>query len=230
MSTVGVQLREHRRKLGLSQAKLAEMSGVSQHRLSAFELDKANLPATLLDAVSRALADKAKVTKLATRIKRYRKHKYVEVQRLADRAARAARTPGNVEYCRILEEISGLHAREKNCNLSALSLFSGCGGFSLGFSAAGFLLKGFLELDPNLRNIYKRNFPGCLELGGDITEIDQESLPRFSEKLGTITAIIGGPPCQGFSLSGKRRVDDPRNTLFRNYLRFVDVIRPKVAI
>jgi DNA (cytosine-5)-methyltransferase 1 len=230
MSMVGTELREHRRKLGLSQAKLAELSGVPQHLLSAFELEKTGLSATLLDAVSRSLADRAQVTTLATRRKRYQKHKYVEVQSLADRAARAARTQGNADYCRILEEISALHAREKKCNLSALSLFSGCGGFSLGFSAAGFLVKGFLELDPGLRNMYKRNFPDCLELGGDIARVDQESLLRFSEKLGAITAVIGGPPCQGFSLSGKRRVDDPRNALFRHYLRFVDVIRPKVAI
>ncbi len=42
--------------------------------------------------------------------------------------------------------------------------------------------------------------------------------------------IVGGPPCQGFSLSGKRKVDDPRNTLFKHYLRFVDAFRPKLAI
>jgi DNA (cytosine-5)-methyltransferase 1 len=42
--------------------------------------------------------------------------------------------------------------------------------------------------------------------------------------------LLGGPPCQGFSLAGKRRVDDPRNELFRDYMRVLDVLRPKVAI
>ena len=167
---------------------------------------------------------------LINRGKRYQEHKYVEVRKLADRAARSARTAGNVEYCRILDELAGLHAKEKNSSPFALSLFSGCGGFSLGFSAAGFLVKGFLELEEPLRQIYKRNFPGSLELGGDITNIGQESLLRFSQRLGEIDVIIGGPPCQGFSLSGKRQVDDPRNRLFEHYLRFVDVFRPKMAV
>lgn len=230
MSISGAELRQHRQQLGLSQAKLAELSGVSQYLLSAFELDKAELPTSLLHAVSLALADKTKVTTLARREKRYRKHKYVEVQKLSDRVARAARTSGNVEYCRVLDEIAALHAKEKNGNLSALSLFSGCGGFSLGFSAAGFLIKGFLELEESLRDIYKQNFPNSVELGGDITKIDLGSLAQLHQKLGAIDVIIGGPPCQGFSLSGKRQIGDPRNQLFKHYLRFVDVFRPKMAV
>ena len=159
MSITGTELRQHRQQLGLSQAKLAELTGVSQYLLSAFELEKADLSASLLDAVSLALADKAKVTTLAKREKRYKKHKYFEVPKLPDRVARAARTPGNVEYCRALDVLGKLHTKAKNGSLSALSLFSGCGGFSLGFSAAGFRVKGFLELEEPLKKFTNRISP-----------------------------------------------------------------------
>jgi DNA (cytosine-5)-methyltransferase 1 len=55
-------------------------------------------------------------------------------------------------------------------------------------------------------------------------------LQEIADQIGEIDVIIGGPPCQGFSLSGKRDVNDPRNTLFRHYLRFVDKFRPKMAL
>ncbi|MDP2996188.1 MAG: DNA (cytosine-5-)-methyltransferase [Bryobacterales bacterium] len=227
---VGTQLRERRQQLGLSQAKLSELSGISQHLLSAFELDKAPLSPALLDALASALSDTTQVLTLANRTKRYQDHKYVEVPKLPDRVGRASRTPGSQEYIQVLEEIARLHIQEQNRDLSALSLFSGCGGFSLGFSAAGFWVKSFLEVDEGLRDIYKANFPHSLALGGDITSVDREALLRFANRLGRVDVVIGGPPCQGFSLAGKRKVDDPRNALFTHYLRFVDALRPKVAV
>jgi DNA (cytosine-5)-methyltransferase 1 len=228
MLVTGPKLREHRQKLGLSQAKLAELCGISQHVLSAFELEKADLSPELLDNLTTALSDKSRVSELATRSKRYRDHTYSTAKRLPERIAKASRTTSNPDYCRVLSEIASLHAAPKS--LSAISLFSGCGGFSLGFSAGGFLVKGFLELDEDLRAIYKRNFPTALEIGGDITEIDDDSLARWRDRIGHIDGIIGGPPCQGFSLSGKRRVDDPRNALFKHYLRFVDLMKPAFAV
>ena len=60
--------------------------------------------------------------------------------------------------------------------------------------------------------------------------LDTQTLERFKESHGPIDCIIGGPPCQGFSLSGKRDITDPRNYLFEDYLRVVDAIRPRVAI
>lgn len=230
MNITGNQLRLHRQQLGLSQVKLAELSGISQHLLSAFELQKAYLPPALIEVVSRALADKSKVDTLITREKRYRQHRYVEVVKLTERVDRAARTEGNGEYCRLLDQMATQHKEKKGRGFSALSLFSGCGGFSLGFSAADFLLKGYLELEPKLRRAYKLNFPDSIELGGDIREISACSLEKFREVIGGVDVIIGGPPCQGFSLSGKREIDDPRNSLFKHYLRFVDVFRPKVAV
>ena len=69
-----------------------------------------------------------------------------------------------------------------------------------------------------------------MECGTDITTVRADDLARISQEVGKINVMIGGPPCQGFSLAGKRDVNDPRNTLFRHYLRFVDHFRPKVAV
>lgn len=230
MNISGTDLRLHRERLGLSQAKLSELTGISQHQLSAFELEKAELPLSFLESLNSALADKEKVALIIKREKRYRNHEYRKVDRLAERIARAKRTDENTVYCQLLDELATRHIAKSPDAPTALSLFSGCGGFSLGFSAAGFQVKGYVELEPGLRKIYQLNFPESVEIGGDITKVTEERLGALRAEIGHIDVIIGGPPCQGFSLSGKRKVDDPRNTLFKHYLRFVDSFRPRLAI
>ena len=66
MHITGTNLRSRRQELGLSQAKLAELCGISQHLLSAFELEKTDLPGNLLDMVASALSDKQRVSKLSS--------------------------------------------------------------------------------------------------------------------------------------------------------------------
>lgn len=230
MEITGESLRIRRQSLGLSQAKLAELSSVPQHLLSAFELGKSSLANIYIDAVARSLVNTSEIEKLAKREKRYQSHQYSDVPKVASRVRRASQTEENPYYLDLLRQLSIQHSKEKSGSPTALSLFAGCGGFSLGFSAAGFNVKGFLELEPELRDIYRLNFPSSLELGGDITGVSATDLIRFREQLGEIDVIIGGPPCQGFSLSGKRDITDPRNTLFKHYLRFVDKFRPKIAV
>jgi DNA (cytosine-5)-methyltransferase 1 len=184
----------------------------------------------LLNTLASALSDISQIATIVKRNKRYRDHRYIDVPRLLDRVNQASHTPGNREYLQVLNEIAVLHEQNRNHDFSALSLFSGCGGFSLGFSAAGFEIKGFLEIDDGLRDIYKLNYPHSMALGGDITAVSRQALLAFADRIGNIDVIIGGPPCQGFSLAGKRKVDDPRNELFKHYLHFVDVLRPKIAI
>lgn len=230
MNIDDINLREHRQNLGLSQAKLAELTGISQHILSAFELGKASMSPAMLASVFDVISNLESVRNTVGRKKRYRAHTYSAVNVMPERVARAGLTPGNKKYKAVLEHLFSCHKEEKNKNLSAISLFSGCGGFSFGFSAAGFEIKGFVEKEAALRKIYKLNFPDTVEIGSDITGVTKESLNYFSELLGTVDVIIGGPPCQGFSLSGKREVSDPRNMLFRHYLRFVDAFKPKFAV
>ncbi|MCA0211241.1 MAG: DNA (cytosine-5-)-methyltransferase [Proteobacteria bacterium] len=223
----GATLRTAREKMGLSQAKLAELTGIPQHMLSAYELQKAVPDRALAARVTEILADVGKVEELARRKKRYRVHSYEPIAHDPVRIARHSRTVGNIEYVELLNRL-GTCASPKT--RTALSLFAGCGGLSLGFDWAGYAIKGFLELDEGLRSIYRANFVSSVELGGDISLLDEEKIEHAAKDLGSIDLIIGGPPCQGFSLSGKRAVNDPRNTLFRDYLRFVDVCRPRVAV
>ncbi len=167
---------------------------------------------------------------LVHRNKRYQKHAYVKVPHLPDRIGRATRSTGNIDYCEALKTLAARGMECRTDSRTALSLFSGCGGLSLGVAAAGFDVKGFLEVDAALREIYKANFPHSRELGGDITKVSDATLSDARDSLGRIDMIVGGPPCQGFSLSGKRWVEDPRNMLFKHYMRFVDAMRPRVAI
>lgn len=226
----GFELRQHRSRLRLSQAKLAELTGVSQHALSAFELEKASLSLRDARAIERALADSGRVSRIAGRRKRYRVHEFVKAVHSPERIARATKTLGNAEYLRALASLHESHRTNKKDGPVALGLFSGCGGFSLGFSAAGFCVRGFVELEPELRSIYAANFPHADGLGGDVALLDDKTVKKWSTNVGEVEVIIGGPPCQGFSLSGKRDVADPRNKLFKHYMRMVDCLQPKIAV
>lgn len=225
----GTELRERRDELRLSQAKFSELTGIAQHLISSFELGKSDLATCQLKVIESLLCNDQRVAALVGRKKRYRIHEYRNSGSREDRSSLSAQSAENRVYTRLLKELEDGRGKRLN-DLSALSLFSGCGGFSLGFSWAGFAVKGFVELDAGLRKIYRANFPNAVECGSNITEVTSSQLATLGKQIGKIDVIIGGPPCQGFSLSGKRDVNDPRNTLFKHYLRFVDQFRPKMAI
>jgi len=223
----GIELRGAREALGLSQAKLAELTGIPQYLLSAFELDKSPLAEDMSQAIVKILRDRAGVEKVAGRRKRYRAHTYEAVVHDASRVRRHAPTEENQEYKLLLTQ---LHSQKRSSQLRTLSLFAGCGGLSLGFSWAGCEVRGFVELDDGLATLYQDNFPNTPRLGADISAMSDDEIETTKNAVSAVDLIVGGPPCQGFSLSGKRSVADPRNTLFLDYLRFVDVYRPKIAI
>ena len=98
-----------------------------------------------------------------------------------------------------------------------------------GFVDAGFFIQGFVELEPAARATFKRNFPMASCLGHDVMEVDDNDL-RSAFPPGTIDVLVGGPPCQGFSLAGKRDPNDPRNLLFEQLLRIARSLEPKFIV
>ena len=100
-----------------------------------------------------------------------------------------------------------------------IDLFAGCGGMSLGFQMAGFQSVLAVEKDAWAAETYQFNHQDTFVHVGDITEITN---PKQIFGYENISGIIGGPPCQGFSLKGKKLgLDDPRNYLFLEFLYFV---------
>ena len=80
-------------------------------------------------------------------------------------------------------------------------------------------------------NTYKENFKTALTFTGDIVDLNGASILKFlNTDADSIDVIIGGPPCQGFSISGKRVIDDPRNVLYRKFVDIVSDIQPKVFV
>lgn len=107
-------------------------------------------------------------------------------------------------------------------------LFAGVGGMSEGFKMAGFDIAFAVEFDKDIAQAYAKNHKGTDVYAEDICQIDVETLHK---KHPHIDVIIGGPPCQGFSQKGKRlSLDDPRNFLFQQYVRFVKEFSPKYFV
>lgn len=115
----------------------------------------------------------------------------------------------------------------------AIDLFAGCGGMSLGLEAAGFDIVGSVEIDPIHALVHHFNFPYGVTLCQDISKVkSSDLLAQIRERgiTGDIDLIAGGPPCQGFSMMGKRQIDDPRNQLVFEYLRIIQEIQPKYFV
>ena len=114
--------------------------------------------------------------------------------------------------------------------MNVIDLFAGCGGLSLGFIKSGYNVSKAVEFDASIANTYKLNHPGVDVIVDDIRNIDQAGV--FSQ--GDADVIIGGPPCQGFSMAGARIrtgfIDDPRNYLFKHYFNVVKTVKPKAFI
>lgn len=110
-----------------------------------------------------------------------------------------------------------------------LDLFCGCGGLSLGFEMAGFDVVLAIDNWEDALVTYRQNHHHSTTLNGDLLTLD----PRDVEKeyrLHDISVIIGGPPCQGFSVAGKRIIDDDRNKLYKSFVRFVEHFAPQAFV
>lgn len=113
-----------------------------------------------------------------------------------------------------------------------IDLFCGAGGLSLGFENAGFENVFAVEMNPNFAKTYLRNFSGHNLIVDDIRNIDNNTIKKLVEN-NEVDVIIGGPPCQGFSIAGnigRTFIDDERNRLFKEFVRFVTCIQPKMFV
>lgn len=112
--------------------------------------------------------------------------------------------------------------------MNYVDLFSGSGGLSLGFDQAGFDNIFSVDIDPSFNKTYRKNFPDHTLVEEDITLLSDKRLRELANGH-KIDVVVGGPPCQGFSMAGnigRRFIDDPRNKLFQEFARVLKVLKP----
>lgn len=120
-------------------------------------------------------------------------------------------------------------------SFTAIDLFCGCGGLSLGLKKAGFRILGSVDIDPFSIETYKVNHPEVMVFEKDIRDLSTNLVKKKLDiKKGDLDLIAGCPPCQGFSsirtLNGSRDINDSRNNLIFEFLRFVEKLNPKVVM
>ncbi|NMG19212.1 DNA cytosine methyltransferase [Brasilonema bromeliae] len=113
----------------------------------------------------------------------------------------------------------------------AVDLFAGAGGMTLGFDQAGFDVLASIEIDPIHCATHQFNFPFWRILCKSVVDTTAAEI-RSRSSIGDreIDVVFGGPPCQGFSLIGKRIFDDPRNSLVKNFINLVIELQPKFFV
>lgn len=137
-----------------------------------------------------------------------------------------------VDYPAILAEAWLQHLAPREANApTVISTFAGAGGSSLGYSMAGYRELLAVEWDDNAVATFRLNFPDVPVYHGDIAKLSVEQVLEMTGlQPGELDVFDGSPPCQGFSTAGKRIFDDPRNQLFREYVRLLRGLRPKVFV
>ncbi|MDX2254885.1 MAG: DNA cytosine methyltransferase [Pseudanabaenaceae cyanobacterium bins.39] len=113
----------------------------------------------------------------------------------------------------------------------AVDLFAGVGGMTLGFEQAGFDVLASVEIDPIHCVTHEYNFPMWSVICASVTEITGREI-REKSQIGDreVDVVFGGPPCQGFSMMGKRAFDDPRNQLVSHFMRLVKELNAKYFV
>lgn len=232
-------IKKTRLEYNISQTKLAEFSGFTKSQISAWELGKKIPLESEINKLNSALRDttlKIDQGKLDVKKKKIQ-HSGTEkkLPSIIKNAKEYKSLTKNINYSsEYANELSKLYKDamkpKKNNAIKGIALFSGCGGMTLGFEAAGVKLVGHVEIAKSANRIYAENFPKSKLLGEDICEISDKDLQKWKNEFGDIDIIVGGPPCQGFSLAGKRNPEDERNKLYKQYVRIVSAIRPKVFV
>ena len=112
-----------------------------------------------------------------------------------------------------------------------IDLFAGAGGMSLGFEQAGFDIAAAVEIDPVHCATHEYNFPHSKVICASVVDMTGDEI-RQRAGIGNreVDVVFGGAPCQGFSMIGKRVLDDPRNQLASHYVRLVEELKPKYCV
>lgn len=119
---------------------------------------------------------------------------------------------------------------EEDNTINAIDLFCGCGGMSYGLTNAGINIVAGIDVWDVAINSYKKNLDH-LGICADLTKLPPEKFQEiYNKENKRIDLIVGGPPCQGMSIAGKRDEKDPRNSLFMEYVKYLDYFNPKAFI
>lgn len=235
-------IKEKRTKYKISQTKLAEATGYSKAQISSWELMKTFPNDSQLQVLSNTLGKL--IFDIESKINDVRKKRITRTDTAKKKLPKVIKSKADYEnlYHKInrplhnsyKEKLTDLYNRSQRAQVTgaptAIALFSGCGGLSLGFAAEGFDLVGHIEIEESANKIYEDNFKGSDLLGTDICKITDDEIDSWKNKYGDIDVIIGGPPCQGFSLAGKRNPNDIRNELYTYYVHIVSKVKPKVFV
>lgn len=113
--------------------------------------------------------------------------------------------------------------------LNCIDLFCGCGGLSLGFEKAGINVLVGIDAWKDAITTFNYNHKNSKGICADLSTLEPKEIEKELNGK-SVDLIIGGPPCQGFSVAGKRIVDDVRNKLYKNFVRFVEYYKPQAFI
>jgi DNA (cytosine-5)-methyltransferase 1 len=112
----------------------------------------------------------------------------------------------------------------------AVDVFAGVGGMSLGFEMAGFHVVAAVDNNPINVDTYTANFAATHCFPADISKLTAAELRKEAKFEDEVDVLFGGPPCQGFSVIGKRRAEDPRNELLIHFARLLKELQPKYFV
>lgn len=119
-------------------------------------------------------------------------------------------------------------------DLTAVDLFCGCGGISVGLRSAGFKILAGVDINKKYVCSFEKNFPDAKVITDDITKISpSDFMDQINIRPGDLTILAGGPPCQGFSKNVPRKyrfLEDNRNQLIRSYLDYCEALQPKMIL
>ena len=225
-----INIREMREGIKVSQAQFSEIVGIPQYRLSGLELGKDKPTDDEMIKITLTV-DKITHGDIKLRKKKRISKEVFDYSIVAANPRRGyTQTKRNEEYRQLLHDLETEFNKDHSQGPKAISFFAGCGGLCYGITAAGFNIVASNELIDDYRAIYKKNFPNARFLSNDIKDITDEEIDEILKEHPEIDLFAGGPPCQGFSLAGKRDVEDQRNTLFQYYLRIANKVRPKIIL